>query len=72
MQEGLYYRLFPANNYAPPDYLVLYFPNQTRYLLVQMGGMLTISGLLMLVIISGIYDCDNCYLQAEEALRDEE
>ncbi len=50
--DGMYFRLFPANNYASPDYLVLYFPNQTRYLLVQMGGMLTISGLLMLVIIS--------------------
>lgn len=51
MQEGLFYRLFPANNYSPADYLVLYFPNQTRYLLVQMSGMLTISGVLMLVII---------------------
>lgn len=51
MQEGMYYRLFPANNYAPPDFLVLYFPNQTRYLLLQMGGMLTVSGLLLLFII---------------------
>lgn len=51
MQEGMFFRLFPANSYSPPDYLVLYFPNQTRYLLLQMGGMLTISGLLMLVII---------------------
>ncbi len=51
MQDGLYYRLFPANNYSPNDYLVLYFPNQTRYLLVQMSGMVTISGVLMLVII---------------------
>lgn len=51
LQEGTYYRLFPANTYAPPDFLVLYFPNQTRYLLLQMGGMLTISGLLMLFII---------------------
>ncbi|HLN52302.1 MAG TPA: HAMP domain-containing sensor histidine kinase [Lentimicrobium sp.] len=51
VKEGLYYRLFPANNYAPSDYLVLFFPNQTRYLLVQMSGMLTISGALMLVII---------------------
>lgn len=51
LQEGTYYRLFPANNYAPPDYLVLYFPNQTRYLLYQMGGMLTISAALMLFII---------------------
>ncbi len=51
MREGLYYKLFPANNYSPADYLVLYFPNQTRYLLVQMSGILTISGVLMLIII---------------------
>ncbi|MGE5383766.1 MAG: sensor histidine kinase [Omnitrophica WOR_2 bacterium] len=50
-EQGIYFRLFPANNYAPPDYLLLFFPNQTHYLLVQMGGMLTISGVLMLVII---------------------
>lgn len=52
MKEGMYFRLFPANNYASPDFLVLYFPNQTRYLLLQMGGMLTLSGLLLLFIIS--------------------
>ncbi len=51
LNEGMFFRLFPANNYASPDFLVLYFPNQTRYLLLQMGGMLTISGLLMLFII---------------------
>ena len=51
LNEGTYFRLFPANNYAPPDFLILYFPNQTSYLLLQMGGMLTISGLLMLFII---------------------
>lgn len=51
MKEGMYFRLFPANNYASPDFLVIYFPNQTRYLLLQMGGMLTISGLLLLFII---------------------
>src|SRR5690606_12115776 len=51
IDQGLYFRLFPSNNYSAPDYLVLFFPNQTRYLLVQMGGILTISGILMLVII---------------------
>ena len=51
MKEGMYYRLFPANTNAPQDFLVVYFPNQTRYLLLQMGGMLTISGILLLFII---------------------
>ena len=51
LQKGIYYRLFPTNTYSPPDFLVLYFPNQTRYLLIQMSGMLTISGMLMLFII---------------------
>jgi len=51
LEDGMYFKLFPANNYSPPDYLLLYFPNQTRYLLIQMSSILTISGLLMLVII---------------------
>lgn len=51
LDEGMFFKFFPANNYAPPDYLLLYFPNQTRFLLIQMSGMLTISGLLMLFII---------------------
>ena len=51
-KEGLYFPMFSENNYAPPaDYLVLLFPNQTRYLLVQMSGMLIISAGLMLFIL---------------------
>lgn len=50
--EGLYFPMFAENSYAPPaDYLIILFPNQTRYLLVQMSGMLIISGGLMLFIV---------------------
>lgn len=51
MEKGLFFQLFPGNNYAAPDYLLIWFPEQTRYLLVQMSGMLIISGVLMLIII---------------------
>lgn len=51
MEQGLFFQLFPGNNYAAPDYLLIWFPEQTRYLLVQMSGMLIISGTLMLIII---------------------
>lgn len=51
-EEGLYFPMFSENSYAPPaDYLIILFPNQTRYLLVQMSGMLIISGGLMLFIV---------------------
>ena len=51
MEKGLFFRLYPGNNYSAPDYLLVWFPGQTRYLLVQMSGMLIVSGALMLIII---------------------
>ncbi|KAF0199822.1 MAG: histidine kinase [Bacteroidetes bacterium] len=51
MEKGMFFQLFPGNNYSAPDYLLIWFPEQTRYLLVQMSGMLIISGTLMLIII---------------------
>ncbi|MBK9357154.1 MAG: HAMP domain-containing histidine kinase [Bacteroidales bacterium] len=51
MEKGMFFQLFPGNNYSAPDYLLIWFPEQTRYLLVQMSGMLIISGSLMLIII---------------------
>ena len=51
LEKGLFFQLFPGNSYSPPDYLLIWFPAQTRYLLIQMSGMLIISGALMLIII---------------------
>lgn len=51
MEESLFFQLFPSNTYTPRDYLLIWFPEQTRYLLIQMSGMLIISGALMLILI---------------------
>ena len=52
LNNGLYFPMFSGNSFAPPtDHLIILFPNQTRYLFLQMSGMLIISGGLMLFII---------------------
>lgn len=52
LDKGLYFPMFSGNSFAPPtDHLIILFPNQTRYLFLQMSGMLIISGGLMLFII---------------------
>lgn len=44
-------RLFPEELYKSPDYLVLFFPNRTSYLLRSMSTVLLLSGLSILAII---------------------
>ena len=51
MEEGLFFPMFAGNGYPSGDYLLILFPKQTRYLLLQMSGMLIISGGLMLLIV---------------------
>ncbi|GAP42178.1 signal transduction histidine kinase [Lentimicrobium saccharophilum] len=51
MDEGLFFPMFAGNGYPTGDYLLIQFPKQTRYLVLQMSGMLMISGGLMLLIV---------------------
>jgi len=51
MEKAFFFQLFPGNSYNPPDFLLIWFPGQTRYLLVQMSGLLIVSAVLLLVII---------------------
>ncbi len=51
LKEGLFFPLFGGNGFMSGDHLVIMFPNQTRYLLLQMSSMLIISGGLMIMII---------------------
>ncbi|MGV8112508.1 MAG: sensor histidine kinase [Lentimicrobium sp.] len=51
MEEGLFFPMFAGNGYPSGDYLLIHFPRQTRYLLLQMSGMLIISGGLMILIV---------------------
>lgn len=53
MKEGMFFPVFSRSGHVANDFLLLYFPNQTRYLIIQMGGMLLISGgLLLLIVVS--------------------
>ncbi len=49
-QEGMTFKLYPSEIFMSPDYLMIHFPNQRKFLFTQMSGMLLIS-LLLLVLI---------------------
>jgi two-component system phosphate regulon sensor histidine kinase PhoR len=49
--NGFMASIFPNNLFMPPQFLMLYFPQQKQYILTQMWSMLSISAILLLVII---------------------
>lgn len=51
MEEGMFFPMFAGGGYPTGDFLLINFPRQTRYLLLQMSGMLIISGGLSLFIV---------------------
>lgn len=52
LRKGYAFTLFPNNLFTPPDYLYIYFPEKSRFILFQMWGMLAASLALVLVIIA--------------------
>lgn len=48
--QGMTFRLYPSEIFMSPDYLVIYFPNQRRFLITQMSGMLLVSVVLLILI----------------------
>ncbi len=52
LRKGYSFTLFPNNLFTPPDYLYVYFPEKSRFILFQMWGMLAVSLALVLVIIA--------------------
>lgn len=51
LKDSFGFLLFPDDVNLNPSYLVIYFPNETTFLLVQMWGLLMISVILILIII---------------------
>ena len=51
LKQGFVFTLYPYEFSAKPDYLMIYFPYEMRFLLKQMAGIILISLLLILVII---------------------
>ncbi|MFO7998964.1 MAG: HAMP domain-containing sensor histidine kinase [Bacteroidales bacterium] len=52
LQSPYFFSLFPNDIFLNPDYLLLYFPEQQRYIFSQMNAMLATSTLLIFIIIS--------------------
>jgi two-component system phosphate regulon sensor histidine kinase PhoR len=51
LNEGFPFALFPSDMMARPDYLMIYFPNEKRFLLTQLSQTLIISFVFVLLII---------------------
>ncbi len=51
LKEGYFFNLFPNNVFSNPDYLVVYFPNQKRYMFSEMSLMLGISSVFIIAVI---------------------
>lgn len=51
LKSGLIFTLFPSDNFANPDFLMIHFPGQRSYLLTQMWGLLGVSVILLIIII---------------------
>jgi two-component system, OmpR family, phosphate regulon sensor histidine kinase PhoR len=51
IQKGYAFRLFASDIFTSPEYLIVYFPGEQKYLLTEMWGMLLISIILIIVIM---------------------
>jgi two-component system, OmpR family, phosphate regulon sensor histidine kinase PhoR len=52
LQSSYVFSLFPNDIFLNPEYLLMYFPEQKKFILAQMNAMMAASTLLILVIIS--------------------
>jgi two-component system phosphate regulon sensor histidine kinase PhoR len=55
LDKGFVYPLAPNNLLTNPDYLILYFPRQMHFMLIQLTGMLAVSMLIVLILIGVFY-----------------
>jgi two-component system, OmpR family, phosphate regulon sensor histidine kinase PhoR len=51
MNEGLVFTLFPYDMVENPDYLMIYFPYEIRYLFKQMASIIFISLIIIVIIL---------------------
>ncbi len=51
IDKGLIFNLFPSDVFSEPQYLLMYFPKETEYLLKQMWVMLSASTILIISIM---------------------
>ena len=51
LNKGFSFALFPSDMFSSPDYLMVYFPNEKRFLITQLWGTLSISIVFIIIII---------------------
>ena len=51
IKKGFAFRLFASDIFTSPEYLIIYFPQEQKYLLTELWGMLLISIILIIVIM---------------------
>lgn len=55
IENGFSYQLSPGSFFMSSDYLILFFPNHIRFVLVRLAGMLGISLLIVLILIGAFF-----------------
>jgi two-component system phosphate regulon sensor histidine kinase PhoR len=51
LNEGFHFAMFPSDMFKNPDYLMVFFPNEKRFIITQLWGTLSISIVLLIIII---------------------
>ncbi len=51
LNEGFSFALFPSDMFSSPDYLMVFFPQEKRFLITQLWGTLSISIVFIIIII---------------------
>jgi len=51
LNKGFAFTLFPSDMFNNPDYLIVYFPYEKRFLITQLWGTLSISIIFIIIII---------------------
>lgn len=52
LNKGYAYSLYPSTVFRNPEYLLIYFPGQKRYILAEMNIMMLVSTILIIIIIT--------------------
>jgi two-component system phosphate regulon sensor histidine kinase PhoR len=51
LNKGFSFAVFPSDMFSTPDYLMVFFPNEKRFLITQLWGTLSISIVFIIIII---------------------
>ncbi len=52
LNNGLVFNLFPGDIFSPPSFLLIYFPDESKFIYSQIANMLLLSAFLIIVILT--------------------